>query len=195
VTVTQGSTTKQAYPHYVCATQINAIMPSDAPLGNVQITVAYNGVIGAAAAATVVNNAFGIMAVGSGPGIIQNYNSATDEPINAASKPAKPNQIEIIWGTGLGPISTPDNQRRGRPTAAPRAGVGGRQAGQRAVQRARARLPGPSTTSTLRFPPTCRWGATFRCRSMRVGPGATPRAWPSAPMGKLARTRSIRFPA
>jgi uncharacterized protein (TIGR03437 family) len=110
VTVTQGSTTKQAYPHYVCATQINAIMPSDAPLGNVQITVAYNGVIGAAAAATVVNNAFGIMAVGSGPGIIQNYNSATDEPINAASKPAKPNQIEIIWGTGLGPISTPDNQ-------------------------------------------------------------------------------------
>ncbi|MGB7720566.1 MAG: BACON domain-containing carbohydrate-binding protein [Bryobacteraceae bacterium] len=110
VTVTQGSITKQAYPHYVCATQINAIMPSDAPLGNVQITVAYNGVIGAAAAATVVNNAFGIMAVGSGPGIIQNYNSATDEPINAASKPAKPNQIEIIWGTGLGPISTPDNQ-------------------------------------------------------------------------------------
>ena len=110
VTVTQGSTTKQAYPHYVSALQINAIMPSDAPLGNVQITVAYNGVIGAAAAATVVNNAFGIMGVGSGPGEIQNWNSATDEPVNSASKPAKPGQIEIIWGTGLGPIGTPDNQ-------------------------------------------------------------------------------------
>ena len=110
VTVTQGSITKSAYPHYVSVSQINAIMPSDAPLGNVQITVAYNGVNSAPAAATVVNNAFGIMAVGSGPGIIQNYNSATDEPINAASKPAKPGQIEIIWGTGLGPISTPDNQ-------------------------------------------------------------------------------------
>jgi len=110
VTVAQGSITKQAYPHYVSALQINAIMPSDAPLGDVQITVTYNGVIGAAAAATVVNNAFGIMGVGSGPGEIQNWNSATDEPVNSASKPAKPGQIEIIWGTGLGPISTPDNQ-------------------------------------------------------------------------------------
>ncbi len=127
VTVTQGSITKQAYPHYVCATQINAIMPSDAPLGNVQIAVTYNGVIGAAAAATVVNNAFGIMGVGSGPGEIQNYNSATDEPVNTASKPAKPGQIEIIWGTGLGPISTPDNQPppAGAPTTPVQVLVGG----------------------------------------------------------------------
>ena len=112
VTVTQGSTTVKAYLFFVSATQINAIMPSNAPLGNVQITVNYNGVISTAAAATVVKTAFGInsTAGGPGPGIILNYNSATDQPLNMASTPAKPGQVEIIVGHGLGPITTPDNQ-------------------------------------------------------------------------------------
>jgi uncharacterized protein (TIGR03437 family) len=112
VTVTQGSTIKKAYMFYVSATQVNGIMPSDAPLGNVQIAVNYNGVPSTAMAATIVKTAYGIFNTsgGSGPGIVLNYNSVTDQPLNMLSIPAKPGQVEVMWGTGLGPITTPDNQ-------------------------------------------------------------------------------------
>jgi uncharacterized protein (TIGR03437 family) len=111
VTVSQGSYSKRAYLDFVWASQINAILPSDAPLGNVQITVSYNGVVGASATTNVVNTAFGTFstAFGPGPGIVQNYNSATNQPLNTASQPLVPNQIAILWGTGLGPITTGDN--------------------------------------------------------------------------------------
>lgn len=112
VTVSQGSYNKRAYLHFVSAPQINAILPSDAPLGDVQITVTYNGAVGSVSTATVVNTAFGVFstASGPGPGIVQNYNSAADQPLNLQSSPLKPNQLAILWGTGLGPIATPDNQ-------------------------------------------------------------------------------------
>jgi uncharacterized protein (TIGR03437 family) len=112
VTVTQGSTTLPAYLDFVSATQINAILPSNTPLGAVQITVNYNGVPSTSVSTTVASTAFGIFSTagGKGPGIVQNYNSATDQPLNMASIPAKPQQIGIIWGTGLGPITTGDNQ-------------------------------------------------------------------------------------
>jgi virginiamycin B lyase len=112
VTITQGSTVKRAYMFYVSATQVNGIMPSDAPLGNVQIAVNYNNVPSSAMAATIVKTAYGIFSTagGPGPGIVLNYNSVSDQPLNMASIPAKPGQVEVMWGTGLGPISTPDNQ-------------------------------------------------------------------------------------
>jgi uncharacterized protein (TIGR03437 family) len=112
VNVARGSYNRRAFLHFVSDPQINAILPSDVPLGDVQLTVTYNGVVSAAATVTVVDTFFGIFSTagGSGPGIIQNYNSATDAPLNMPSFPGKPRQIGIIWGTGLGPISTPDNQ-------------------------------------------------------------------------------------
>ena len=103
----------KAYMFFVRSDQINAIMPSNAPLGNVQVTVSTSSGSGSAAA-TVVASAFGMLGVNgaaSGPGVIQNYNSATDQPINSASKPAKPGQIEIIWGTGLEPLRPPTISR------------------------------------------------------------------------------------
>jgi uncharacterized protein (TIGR03437 family) len=130
VTVTQGSITKKAYLVYVSDSQINAIMPSDAPLGNVQVTVNYNGT--ASGTATVVNISFAInsTAGGNGPGIINNYNSPTDQPLNTASNPAKPGQVEIMVGTGLGPITAPDNQSPpvGVPTTPVQVLVGDQQA-------------------------------------------------------------------
>jgi uncharacterized protein (TIGR03437 family) len=132
VTVAQGSTTLRAYLLYVQANQINAIMPSNAPLGNVQITVTYNGIIGASAAVTVVKTAIGINssgAYGSGQGIVQNYTPAGNQP-NTASTPAKPGQVEIIVGTGLGPITTPDNVSppAGAPATPVQVVIGGLQA-------------------------------------------------------------------
>ncbi|MGP8247979.1 MAG: BACON domain-containing protein [Bryobacteraceae bacterium] len=111
VTVSQGSYSKRAYLNFVYMSQINAILPSDTPLGNVQVTVSYNGTTSAAATVNVVNTAFGTFstAYGPGPGIVQNYNSATNQPLNTASTPLTPGQIAILWGTGLGPITTGDN--------------------------------------------------------------------------------------
>ena len=112
VTVTQGSTTMNAYLLYVQANQINAIMPSTAPLGTVQVSVNYSGALSTATAVTIVKTAFGInsSAYGPGPGIIKNYMPDGSQPFNTASTPAKPGQTEIAVGTGLGPITTPDNQ-------------------------------------------------------------------------------------
>jgi uncharacterized protein (TIGR03437 family) len=132
VTVTQGSTTLKAYLLYVQAAQINAIMPSSTPLGNVQITVNYNGIPSTPTAATIVKVAFGInsTAYGPGPGIIKNYDGSTNPPLNTASIPAKPGQVEIMVGTGLGPITTPDNQSPpgGNLPVAVQVLVGGQQA-------------------------------------------------------------------
>jgi uncharacterized protein (TIGR03437 family) len=132
VTIAQGSTTVKAYMFYVSATQINAIMPSYAPLGNVQMAVNYNGTVSTAMAATIVSTAYGIFSTagGNGPGIILNYNSVTDQPLNLASIPAKPGQVEVMWGTGLGPITTPDNQPPpgGNLPVAVQVTVGGQQA-------------------------------------------------------------------
>jgi len=117
------------------------------------------------------------MAVGSGPGIIQNYNSATDEPINAASKPAKPNQIEIIWAPDWGHQHTDNQPPPGGQLPLPvQVWVGGKQAAPCSTAGAR---PGFPAIDNIYFtvPPDVPLGATFRCRSMRVGPGATPRVW------------------
>jgi uncharacterized protein (TIGR03437 family) len=110
VTIAQGGATKRAYLHFVSSSQINGIIPSDAPLGDVQITVIYNGRVGISAPATLVDTSFGIFsaASGVGPGIIQNWNSATDVVLNLPSLPGKPRQLAILWGTGLGPINAPD---------------------------------------------------------------------------------------
>ena len=198
VTVTQGSTTVKAYMFYVSATQINAIMPSNAPLGNVQIAVNYNGVVSTAAAATIVKTAFGIFSTagGPGPGIILNYNSATDQPLNLASIPAKPGQVEVMWGTGLGPITTPDNQPPpgGNLPVAVQV-YGRRQASQRGVQRPCARQRGHRPNQLHGSRQRAHRAALFRCRSTRVEPGATPFAWPSAPTEAIARIASIRCPA
>jgi uncharacterized protein (TIGR03437 family) len=129
VTVKQASTTLKAYLLYVQANQINAIMPSNVPLGDAQVTVTYNGIIGAAATVTIVKVAFGInsSAYGPGPGIIKNYDGSSNPPLNSASNSAKPRQVEIVVGTGLGPITTPDNQSppAGAPTTPVQVVVGG----------------------------------------------------------------------
>ena len=111
VNVTQGATAGQAYLTYVSAGQITAILPSNTPLGSVQVTVTYNGTAGAPATINVVDTALGIFssAAGQGPGIVQNWISGTNQPINTITVAAKPQQIGIVWATGLGPLPGGDN--------------------------------------------------------------------------------------
>ena len=101
-----------AYMVFASASQINAILPSNAPTGDVQVVVSYRGVASAPQTAKVMDSNFGIFSTssGRGPGIIQNYVSSTVLPLNTRTATAKPGQPAVMLGTGLGPISGPDNQ-------------------------------------------------------------------------------------
>jgi uncharacterized protein (TIGR03437 family) len=107
VTVTQQSTTVNALPVYVGAGQINAIIPSGAPLGRVSIRATVNGVASNPCTVNIVAANVGLFSVNSGgfgPGIIQNF-SADGIVVNSTQLTARPGQVEILWGTGLGAVA------------------------------------------------------------------------------------------
>ncbi len=112
VRVTRGGTSVDAIPLAVAANQINAILPSSAPVGDAALTVTFNGRTSAAAAVRIVEASFGAFTVnqnGMGPAILQNFVSQTEQPLNSPQRPARPGQVVTLWGTGLGAISAPDN--------------------------------------------------------------------------------------
>src|SRR3989338_261164 len=93
---------------YVTATQVAAVLPSSTPVWSGTLRVSFNGHASSPAPITVVRSSFGTFTLnqaGSGPGVIQNYNSATDAPVNTIAVAARPGQAVILWGTGLGPVS------------------------------------------------------------------------------------------
>lgn len=108
IAVTQGTTTVAAIPLYVSAGQINAILPSAAPLGRVALRVNYNGETSNAAYFEVSSVSLGLYSVyaGSGPGIFQNFVSAGEQPINTLLTTARPGQVVTLWGTGLGAVAS-----------------------------------------------------------------------------------------
>lgn len=100
----QGSTVSSGVPLYVSAAQINAILPSNSPLGRVTLRVTYNGQESNAGYIEVAATGFGIYSVyaGAGPGIFQNFVAGDNQPINTLVESAKPGQVVTLWGTGLG---------------------------------------------------------------------------------------------
>jgi uncharacterized protein (TIGR03437 family) len=112
VQVTQGSTTVAAIPVFVSPTQINAIMPSNAPLGAVSVLVTFGNLKSPPARATVVTDSFGAFSLNSsgiGPGVMQNFVDASNTPLNLPSAAAQPGQAIILYGTGLGAGLSADN--------------------------------------------------------------------------------------
>jgi uncharacterized protein (TIGR03437 family) len=108
VKVVQGTASVNALPIVVTAGQLNVIMPSNAPVGRVSITVTFNGATSNPVTATVAASSFGIFSAAStgyGPGIVQNFVSATSQPINSLAATAAPGQPVTLWGTGLGPVA------------------------------------------------------------------------------------------
>lgn len=108
VKVSVGGTTVDALMIYTLASQIAAVLPSNTPLGTGTATVSYNGQASAAVPITVVKSSFGIFTRnqgGSGPAIVQNVNSETNRPTNALTDSARPGQVMVLWGTGLGPVT------------------------------------------------------------------------------------------
>ena len=109
ITVTQGSTTVNAIPLYVAASQINAIMPSNAPIGAASLRVMAGNVRSNPMTVRIASSAFGIFTAtgtGIGLGVLFNYVSQKVQPINSATLTAQPGQIITMYGTGLGPVAT-----------------------------------------------------------------------------------------
>lgn len=111
VRVNVGGTPVDAFLIYSSAGQIAAVLPSNTPEGNGTLAVTFNNQTSSTTSIRVVRSSFGAFSVnqaGSGPGIIQNFISQTDQPVNALNKPARPGQVMILWGTGLGPVAGDD---------------------------------------------------------------------------------------
>ncbi len=119
IQVTSGSTTVNAYMIYTTPGQIAGILPSNTPTGAATLTVTYNSQASKSVSIQVVSSSFGAFTQnqgGSGPGIIQDYVSATELPVNSIVSPAYPGQTVILWGTGLGPIPGTDADAGPPPT-------------------------------------------------------------------------------
>lgn len=108
IQVTQGATNVAALPLYVSAGQINALMPSNTPLGLVSVRVTYNGARSNPSTVRVVNSSFGFFTLGGagfGPGVFQDFISSDNQPINTPTATAMPGQVVTAYGTGLGPVA------------------------------------------------------------------------------------------
>lgn len=113
ITATQGTTTVNVLPVYVQQGQINALMPSNTPLGLVSLRVTYNGLKSNPTPVNVVHDSPGIYTfTGSGSGAAAMQNVANDGSLtlNSNQNSATPGQTVQVYLTGLGPITAPDNQ-------------------------------------------------------------------------------------
>ncbi len=112
IQVTQGSTTVNAIPVYVSSGQINAIMPSSAPLGWVSVWVTFNGTSNPSPVYIVHDSPglFTFTGTGIGPAAMQNAAASGSLVLNSNQASAMLGQTEQMYLTGLGPISAPDNQ-------------------------------------------------------------------------------------
>jgi uncharacterized protein (TIGR03437 family) len=98
-------------PVFVAAGQINAILPSNTPLGWASARVRFNGQLSNPVPILIVESTVGLFAVnggGFGPGIVQNFVSPAELPINSLTKTATPGQAVVLWGTGLGAVPYSD---------------------------------------------------------------------------------------
>ena len=106
VSVTVNGMTVAAPMIYSFQTQVAAVLPSNTPVGTGTLTVTFNGA-GGSIPITVVATNFGISTVnqsGSGQGVVTYPNYALVTGTNSA----KPGDVLVVWGTGLGAITGSD---------------------------------------------------------------------------------------
>ncbi len=104
VTVTVGEASWDAYLTFVRADQFNAIMPSEAPAGEAELRVTYDGETSEPVTISIVPSSFGIFSAiqtGAGPGAVTNFVSEAEQPLNSTATTLTPGQVATIWGTGL----------------------------------------------------------------------------------------------
>ena len=121
---------------FVSAGQINAQVPWNVATGTGQLTVTSATGTSAAINVTVQDASPGLFsqnAQGRGPGVVQNYVSAQQVPVNTPSTTINPGGIVIIYGTGFGKVANPPADGAAATAAAstlvtPTVTIGGRSA-------------------------------------------------------------------
>lgn len=105
-------------PVFVSQSQLNAIMPSDAPLGEAQLTIRFDDDDGVAVSSPitirVVEASFGMFTAtssGQGQAIATAFFSQQDQPLNSTRESSRPGDVVILWGTGLGATDGSDRER------------------------------------------------------------------------------------
>lgn len=88
--------------------QVNAILPSTAPVGTGSVTVTYNNQTSAPMAIEIVPATFGIYTFGSS-GIGQAIATDTSYQVNSIIRSLHPGDYATLWGTGLGAIAASDS--------------------------------------------------------------------------------------
>jgi uncharacterized protein (TIGR03437 family) len=108
-----------AYPIYVSARQINAVLPSKTPLGLRNVIVNADGVPSQGVPIQVVSSGFGIFTANYGTGQAAIVDTNTANPYLSATNAARPGDILELFGTGLGPVDAPDNDAPGGAISPP----------------------------------------------------------------------------
>jgi uncharacterized protein (TIGR03437 family) len=106
-----GGAGVDAFMVYTSAGQVAGILPSTAPVGEHNVTVSFNGAASAPLRVRVAQRAYGMITLnsaGSGLAVIQN--ASEGNRVMQFTAPARPGQVMVLWGTGLGPVTVPDNQ-------------------------------------------------------------------------------------
>lgn len=108
IEVTVGGTATKAIMLFAVNFQVAAILPSTTPIGSGTLTLTFNGQASNAVPIHVVASTLGVFTrnqSGSGPGVLFNFNSQSDQPLNSLVEAAHPGQVLTLWGTGLGAVS------------------------------------------------------------------------------------------
>ena len=108
IRVTVGGTNVTAYMIYTSFGQVAAVLPSNTPVGDGTLTLTFNNQTSAAVPIRVSASTFGMFtrnSGGTGPAIVQNFISQSQQPTNSLIEAAQPGQTVILWGTGLGPVT------------------------------------------------------------------------------------------
>lgn len=105
-----GGAPVDAFIVYTSAGQLAGILPSTAAPGLYNATVTYNGATSAPTQARVVARAFGMVSLsGTGTGLAVMQNASAGSRVVQFGAPARPGQVMVLYGTGLGPIRVADN--------------------------------------------------------------------------------------
>ena len=108
ISINVGASAVKAIMLYAASTQVAAILPSSTPIGTGSLTLTFNGQTSNAVSIHVVASTLGIFTRnqnGTGPGVLFNFNSQSDQPVNSLVTAAHPGQVLTLWGTGLGAVS------------------------------------------------------------------------------------------
>ncbi len=109
--VTVNGVTTGVLWYYLTPGQLGGILPSATPAGNGTIVVNNNGAISPPAEILVVDSAFGVLTLnGAGSGTAAAFD--VNYRFLSASNSAKPGDVIQLYGTGLGPVTAPENSQQ-----------------------------------------------------------------------------------